>query len=147
MSQYLLDTNIVLRLSNPIDPQHILATDAIFRLIAQGHQCVITPQVLFEFWVVATRPTTVNGLGWTTEQANDSIERLLDRFPLLEERPEIFPLWLQLVNDNNIQGKRSHDIRLIAVMLSHSVDHLLTLNPNDFAVTASITVIHPQTVQ
>lgn len=103
--------------------------------------------MLIEFWVVATRPTTVNGFGWTIEQANNSIERLLDRFPLLEDRSEIFSIWLQLISDNRIQGKRAHDIRLIAVMLAHDIDHLLTLNPNDFAVEASISVIHPLMVQ
>jgi predicted nucleic acid-binding protein len=92
MTRYLLDTNIVLRLSNPFDIQYDLATDAVFNLTAQGHQCVITSQVLIEFWVVATRPARVNGFGWSTEQAKASVEQLLDRFPLLEDRLEFFQL-------------------------------------------------------
>ncbi|MGG6268029.1 type II toxin-antitoxin system VapC family toxin [Leptolyngbya sp. AN03gr2] len=147
MTRYLVDTNIVLRFSNPIDAQHSLVVNAISHLGLQGNQCVLTAQVLMEFWVVATRPVNVNGLGWSTSQTHDRIVELLNGFSLLEDRADIFPIWLQLVNDNSIQGKRSHDIRLIAVMLSHRIDHLLTLNPTDFAVTAPITVIHPQTVQ
>ncbi|GAP97535.1 PilT protein, N-terminal [Leptolyngbya sp. NIES-2104] len=113
----------------------------------QGNQCVLTPQVLIEFWVVATRPTSVNGLGWSVDQTQNRINELMTGFALLEERPEIFPLWFRLITENNIQGKRAHDIRLVAVMLAHGIDHLLTLNPNDFTVTAPIMVVHPQTVQ
>lgn len=38
---------------------------------------VITAQVLVEFWVVATRPIAVNGLGWSAEQARTQIAQLL----------------------------------------------------------------------
>lgn len=93
MSRYLLDTNIVLRFSDPRDRQHNLVTDAVFRVTAQGDQCVITSQVLIEFWVVATRPVTVNGFGWSVEQTRASIDRLLNIFPRLEDRPEVFPIW------------------------------------------------------
>jgi predicted nucleic acid-binding protein len=137
MTRYLLDTNIVLRLSNPLDAQYELATDVVFALVAQGNECVVTPQVLIEFWVVATRPTSVNGFGWSLDQATASIDRLLDRFPLLEDRLEIFSIWLELITSNRIVGKRSHDIRLVAVMLAHGVD---------FGVASNIQVIHPQTV-
>jgi hypothetical protein len=37
-------------------------------IIGQGGECFLTPQVLIEFWVVATRPLEVNGLGWTTQK-------------------------------------------------------------------------------
>ncbi|MEP0981898.1 hypothetical protein NC980_15125 [Leptolyngbya sp. AS-A5] len=95
---------------------------------------------------MATRPVSVNGLGWSADQTYSQIVQLLNGFTLLEDRPEIFPIWLQLIGDNKIQGKRAHDIRLIAVMLAHSVDHLLTLNPREFAIVPHITVIDPRTV-
>ena len=63
MAQYLLDTNIVLRFSNPSDTQHSLAAEAVATLLAQGGECYLTAQVLIELWVVATRPVDVNGLG------------------------------------------------------------------------------------
>lgn len=155
MTRYLLDTNVVLRFSNPLDAQHSLAVHSVSRLALQGHQSVLTAQVLIEFWVVATRPTSVNGLGWSVEKANSTTAQLLSGFALLEDRPEVFSTWLELVTINNIKGKRSHDIRLIAIMLAHGVDHLLTFNPSDFAVTlacargsaSNIAVIHPRTVQ
>lgn len=94
--------------------------------------------------MVATRPITVNGLGWTVEQTRTTIDQLLDRFPLLEESSQILPNWLNLVTHSQIKGKRTHDAQLIAVMLAHGITHLLTFNPDDFVITSSITIIQPQ---
>jgi hypothetical protein len=45
--------------------------------IDRGYECVITAQVLIEFWVVATRPIEVNGLGWSVEKTRAKINRLI----------------------------------------------------------------------
>jgi predicted nucleic acid-binding protein len=104
----------------------------------------LTSQIIIEFWVVATRPTEVNGLGWTPERTKNQINQFLTRFTVLEETPEIFTLWFQLVTDYNIKGKRTHDIRLLAVMKAHSITHLLTFNPDDFVPLPNIIILQPQ---
>jgi len=144
MTRYLLDTNVVMRFCNPSDVQHQLATDAISRLLMQSDECLLVTQVIIEFWVVATRPTQVNGLGWTVEQTRSTIDQLLDRFSFLEESPQIFPNWLNLVTTNKVMGKRTHDARIIAAMIANGITHLLTFNPSDFAGISSITIVHPQ---
>ncbi|WRH65462.1 MAG: type II toxin-antitoxin system VapC family toxin [Planktothrix sp. GU0601_MAG3] len=144
MIRYLLDTNVILRFCNPSDVQHHLATEAIFYLLNQGNECFLTGQVLIELWVVATRPVAVNGLGWTTEKTRNIIDELLNRFPLLEESPQIFLNWLDLVTTNQVMGKRTHDARLIAVMLANNITHILTFNPSDFGLKSRITVICPR---
>lgn len=144
MTSYLLDINVVMRFCNPADLQHQLATDAISHLLMQSDECLLTPQVIVEFWVVATRPIQVNGLGWTVEQTRSTIDQLLDRFPLLEESPQIFPTWLNLVTTNKVMGKRTHDTRIIAAMLANGITHLLTFNPRDFTGISNITITHPQ---
>jgi predicted nucleic acid-binding protein len=144
MIRYLLDTNVILRFCNPSDVQHDVATEAISYLLNQGDECFLTGQVLIELWVVATRPVEVNGLGWTTEKTRQIIDELLNRFPLLEESPEIFFTWLDLVTTNQVMGKRTHDARLIAVLLANNITHILTFNSSDFAVKSMITVICPQ---
>jgi predicted nucleic acid-binding protein len=148
MTQYLLDTNIILRFCNAADTDHGLVVAAIAQLLNQGDDCVLTAQVLIEFWVVATRPAEVNGLGWTTDEVKAVIEQLLLQFLLLEESPEIFSTWLDFVSKNKIKGKRTHDSRIIAAMLTRQITHLLTLNPSDFrdASGSGIIVIHPQTL-
>lgn len=144
MTRYLLDTNVVLRFCNPCDVKHRIATDAISCLLTQGDECLLTAQVLIEFWVVATRPVEVNGLGWTVEQTRSTIDQLLSRFPLIEECSQIFPNWLNLVTISKVRGKRTHDAHIVAAMLAHGITHLLTFNPNDFITTPSITVVQPQ---
>jgi predicted nucleic acid-binding protein len=146
MPKYLLDTNILLRLSNPTDTHHELVTAAVATLLSRGDECYLTAQVLVELWVVATRPADVNGLGWSIAQVRRTIEQLLDQFPLTAENPQIFPAWLELVTARQIQGKRTHDVRIVAVMLSTDIRHILTLNPKDFSGVSDITIVHPQTI-
>jgi len=146
MTKYLLDTNVVLRLSNPSDDQHELVTEAIATLLTQGNECYLTAQVLIELWVVATRPINVNGLGWSAEETRTIINQLLERFPFIEEVPQIFSTWLTLVTENQITGKRTHDVRIVAAMIESGITHILTLNPKDFSGISVITVVHPTAV-
>jgi len=146
MSQYLLDTNILLRVADISSETHFLANEAINQIITDGNECVITSQVLIEFWVVATRPLDVNGLGWKTSQIRDYVNDLLENFTLIGETLDIFPNWLQLVTDYDIKGKRTHDIRLLAVMKSHNITHLLTFNSKDFIQLPKLTIVHPQDI-
>ncbi|MBD1880681.1 type II toxin-antitoxin system VapC family toxin [Coleofasciculus sp. FACHB-T130] len=144
MTTYLLDTNVLLRSSDTNSPLQALADASVTRLLGRGNQLYITSQNIIEFWVVATRPATVNGLGWSVEQTRTEIELILNQFPQLEETPQIFPHWFNLVTSYQLQGKRVHDARLVAVMLAHGVTHLLTFNPNDFRGINEIVVVHPQ---
>ncbi len=144
MTTYLLDTNIILRFSNPSDSQHELVTNAVATILANGDECYLAPQVLIEMWVVATRPQDVNGLGWSTIYSRNLIEQLMQRFPIAEELPQLFPTWLELVSTHQISGKHTHDARVVALMKTASIDHILTLNPSDFSNIPDITVVHPR---
>ncbi|MCZ7671733.1 MAG: type II toxin-antitoxin system VapC family toxin [Chloroflexi bacterium] len=146
MTTYLLDTNIILRFSNPSDAQHELVANSVAAILANGDECYLAPQVLIEMWVVATRPTDVNGLGWSTTYTRNIIEQLMQRFPIAEELPQLFPTWLELVSTQQISGKRTHDARIVALMKTASIEHILTLNPSDFSNIPDITVVHPRNV-
>lgn len=143
MTSYLLDTNIVLRFTDTNSSQYDLVINAISQILKEGDQCFITSQVVIEFWVVATRPIAVNGLGWTVEETEQAVKMLINQFKLLEETPNIFLLWLNLVITHNISGKHTHDLRIQAVMLAHNISHILTLNPKDFIKIEGIHIIHP----
>ena len=125
MTKYLLDTNILLRASDKASPRYTKAVNSVASLIAQGNECVITAQVLIEFWVVATRPIDVNGLGWSVEKTQQKIEQLLGQFTLIEETNSILARWLELVSRYQIKGKRTHDARLMAVAMVASIDCIL----------------------
>jgi predicted nucleic acid-binding protein len=146
MASYLLDTNILLRSADDQSAEHVQAREAVARLLMQGDACYLTSQILIEFWAVATRPVSANGLGWDIAQTRTEVGQLLDQFPLLEERPEVFPHWLSLVTAHSVSGKRVHDLRILAVMLVHRIDHVLTFNVNDFPTPLGITIVHPSEV-
>jgi predicted nucleic acid-binding protein len=80
----LLDTNVLLYLANPAAPQHNAASRAVVRILADGGRLTVAAQVLFEFWSVATRPASANGLGWTVAQTRHAIDGFRTRFFVLE---------------------------------------------------------------
>jgi predicted nucleic acid-binding protein len=144
---YLLDTNILLRLVDRASARHATALTAVARLLAAGHDLYLTAQNLIEFWAVATRPLAANGLGWDTARTLAEVNELRSRFPLLEDTPDIFPHWLDLVSAGAVSGKQVHDARLVAVMQAHSIAHLLTFNVEDFRRYAMITSVQPEDVR
>lgn len=146
MARYLLDTNILLRVAQAEAPAHPLATHAVAELLAQGHDLCVTPQVLIEFWAVATRPVSVNGLGWPPTTVANEVDAVLVQYRLLEDAPDMFPHWSHLVRLHGVQGKRTHDARLVAVMLTHGVTRLLTLNTDDFAGFPEVEAVNPADV-
>ncbi len=131
MSLILLDTNIVLRLLDRAAPEHFLCVDAIEYLLRRGDTPSLAPQILIEFWVVATRPVDVNGFGWSEKQTTDAIDHLRALFPLLADTPAIFETWLALVR-TGVRGKRAHDAKIAAFMQVHGIGEILTLNGSDF---------------
>jgi predicted nucleic acid-binding protein len=115
----LLDTNILLRLAVASHPTHADAIAAVHKLRLRGDEPAIVPQVLYEYWVVATRPTAQNGLGLTPADARLAIDEFLKSIVLLRDERGIFANWLANVTDLEISGKRAHDARLVAAMQRH----------------------------
>jgi predicted nucleic acid-binding protein len=88
----------------------------------------------------------VNGFGWSPQIASKVIAQLRGQFPLLEESPAVFERWLQLVETAEIRGKRAHDARIAAAMLSHGISQILTLNAADFQGLPGIVAVLPSAV-
>jgi predicted nucleic acid-binding protein len=143
--RYLLDTNIVLRAVNQDDGLHVLVTRALQTLSTQGHELVIVPQVIYEFWSVASRPKDVNGLGWHSQLVRSVVDDLRAAWTFLEDGPEIYRHWLELVTAYQVLGKQVHDARLAATMQAHQVENLLTLNVTDFR-RFGLRAVHPSEV-
>jgi predicted nucleic acid-binding protein len=132
MPTYLIDTNVLLRSVNDASAEHPSAVGAIASLLEKGHELFLAPQVLVEFWAVATRPADANGFDWSLNKVRDEIDRLLDQFSLLPEIPTVFGEWLRLVTERKVIGKKVHDARLAALLSTHGIANLLTFNTSDF---------------
>jgi predicted nucleic acid-binding protein len=140
------DSNIVLRLVNKLDPNHLLVSNALRKLEGNGEILIIVPQILVEFWVVATRPKDVNGLGMRPDEAQIELDYLQEMFTLFPENAKIFDEWKAIVTKHKVSGKPSHDARIVAAMKTHKIDKILTLNPQDFKRFDEIISITPQQV-
>jgi predicted nucleic acid-binding protein len=147
---HLLDTNILARLANAGDALNPVATRAVTELRRRGETLCITPQVLTEFRSVATRPPSVNGLGFLAAAAEAEAAGFEAKFSFLPETPAIYPAWKVIVSALGVIGKQVHDARLVAVCHVHAVTHLLTFNVGHFnrlvTVGPPVTVVDPATV-
>lgn len=141
-----LDTNVALRHINRDDPQHAHVVRCLKLLIGQGNELCIAPQAIYEFWVVATRPVKVNGLGLGPGAVRGQIDLLMQTPPVIADPPDLLKRWLDLCSHHEVRGRQAHDARLVAWMLGNELDKLLTLNPGDFGRYAEIECLLPADV-
>jgi predicted nucleic acid-binding protein len=141
----LFDTNILLRLAQKHHPHHAFAERSLNLLLDRSEDIVIVSQTVVEFWAVATRPLSANGLGLTVEVVAIEIDTAGYLFRLLQEVP-VHDVWLHLVKKYRVSGKSVHDARLVAAMIAHGVKEILTLNVADFARYSKIAVLDPATL-
>ena len=122
-----------------------ICNQAINTLQTQGEATCIVPQVIYEFWTVATRPLTANGFGWDAARTDQEIQNMFSNFDFYPDDPRVFTTWMGLVVNHQVMGKPAHDARLAAACLVHQVDFLLTLNPSDFK-RFTVQVVEPDRV-
>ncbi|MFZ0548668.1 MAG: PIN domain-containing protein, partial [Candidatus Promineifilaceae bacterium] len=105
-------------------------------------------QNCIEFWNVATRPTKYNGFGITIVECNKSLRQIEGLFTVVPSSQLVYRTWRSLVEDYNVSGVQVHDAHLVAVMLTHGVEQILTFNDQDFRryEPAGIQVIRPQSI-
>jgi len=141
---------VLIRLANAADSSHAVAARAVVELHRRGEVLHLTPQNLVEFRAVATRPTGVNGLGLSPQEAEQKAALFEKAFPLLAESPDIFPEWKALVVALGVVGKQVHDARLLAVCHVHGVARILTFNVGHFTRLAgfgpAVSVVDPSRV-
>ena len=138
---YLVDTNVLIHLIDRRDARHQIVRAALRELRRVGHQLQIAPQNVAEFWNVVTRPVTQNGLGLTPKDADRSLKLIERLFSLMSESSMVYSTWRQLVVEHGISGVQVHDARLVAVMKTHDVTHVLTFNISDFTRYAQIGIV------
>jgi predicted nucleic acid-binding protein len=139
----LLDANVVLRSVQPGHSQFAVAVSAVKTARMLGYIPSLVPQVLYEYWAVATRPAIDNGLGMPPTRAEHEVSRMIREFQLFRDERGIFDRWRSLATKYDVRGKPTHDARLVAAMNRHGIRHLLTFNDNDFKRFDEITVVNP----
>jgi predicted nucleic acid-binding protein len=142
----LVDTNILGRLSQAGHPMQPVASHAAKTLLDQGHELRTVPQVLYEYWAIATRLAEENGIGLTIAEAQSRLDEFKILLPPLRDERGILEPWEELVVNRQVRGKPTHDARLVAAMQRHSLTHLLTFTVDDFKRFPEIKPLHPSVV-
>ncbi len=143
---YLPDTSVIVRLYDTNNPLNTIIRQCFRKLERDGENMVIIPQIFVEFWAVATRPIHANGLGMKPENAQKELGRLQKLLRLLPENEKIFPEWKMLVTTYKVSGKPTHDARIVAAMITHGIENILTINPGDFKRFSMINAIKPHDI-
>ncbi len=144
---YLIDTNVLLRLSQQSDPHHAVIQTALGVLDKQGAEFYFSLQNIAEFWNVCTRPVERNGYGLSIDETKQRVEFIESTMTLLPDNDQVYWFWRQLVVTQNVRGVQVHEARLAALMDAYGVTHILTLNLPDFARYSKVQVIHPCDLQ
>ncbi len=144
---YLIDTSVLIRLSDPTDEFFDEATDTVDHLHVAGNNLVVAPQVVYEYWSASTRPVARRGLGLSPGQVRTNIEHFNQTFEFADEPIGLYREWLNIVTTLLVSGKESHDARLVAFMNLSNIQHIVTFNTVDFARYPTVTAIDPRTPQ
>jgi hypothetical protein len=85
----------------------------------------------------------VNGLGNGIPATDRLASRIEGMFTIVPDSLDTFRRWRDFVVSHQVKGAKVHDTRLVAAMLVHRVDAILTFNLSDFVRFREIKVLDP----
>src|SRR6266853_2027149 len=141
---YLVDSNVVLRWVKPDHkdyPAIVSASDHILR--RDGVLCY-TSQNVAEFWNACTRPVDRNGYGLSPTDTDRLVMSFEEKLRLLADNLAVHQEWRRLLVRYAISGVQVHDARLVAAMVVHGIQRILTFNEKDFARYSEIKALNPR---
>ena len=141
----LVDTNVLLRRTQPDHPSHTLAVESVAKLLAAAEPVYFTLQNIAEFWNVSTRPAANNGLGLSVALTQAEVEKIERLLTVLPDAPAVYNEWKRLVVRHGVMGVKVHDAKLVAMMNVHSVRRILTFNTDDF-LRYGVEAVHPSSL-
>ncbi|MGI9188847.1 MAG: type II toxin-antitoxin system VapC family toxin [Longimicrobiaceae bacterium] len=127
-----VDTNVLVYAAVAAAPAHATARGALEDRRAAGAELWISRQILREYVAVLTRPQTFLSPVQMTAVVADvrSFER---QFRVADDTGAVTAELLQLLEEVPAGGKQIHDANIVATMIVHEIDSLLTANAADFA--------------
>lgn len=129
----MLDTNVLLAATDEGRAEH----DGALRILNDWPGAATTlctsGQILREYLAVATRPPGKDGLGLSTADALGNVRAIRERTTLLPEDARVADRLLSLLDDVTCGGRQVHDANVVATMLAHGIEALVTMNLADFS--------------
>ncbi|WP_158607664.1 type II toxin-antitoxin system VapC family toxin [Flexivirga caeni] len=135
-----VDTNVLLAATDRSRASHQRALDFIND---DQRRLALTPQIVREYLVVATRPVEANGLGMPGEGAASNMEQFAADMDILPENIATSRTVIGLVGQNVATGEQIHDANVVAVALAHGARTIVTDNTRHFARFSDSITIEP----
>ena len=129
----MLDTNVLIAATDEGRAEHRDALTVVNDWASRHTELCTSGQILREYLTVATRPSERNGLGLNRSDALGNVRAIRERTTLLAEDSKVADRLLGLLADVECRGKQVHDANLVATMLVHGIDTVVTMNLADFA--------------
>ncbi|MEZ0325659.1 MAG: type II toxin-antitoxin system VapC family toxin [Fimbriimonas sp.] len=147
--RFLLDTNVLIRLSAASEPEHELTTNTIGRLMEQRHELFVTDQALREFWHVCTRSRDSNGKAMSAEQTAQLLDAIEATSTVVYGTSESFARWRAIISEAGVTGALCHDANHVAIALANGIDNIITFDVADFRKlnVSGLTIVHPAEIQ
>lgn len=127
-----LDTNVLLAATDEARADHRGAIDILNVWPARGTVLYASGQIFREYLVVATRPIDVNGLGLPLEAALGNTAAFATRVDSLPEDERVRRRLEEILRTVGCTGRQIHDANVVATMLAHGVETVVTSNVADF---------------
>ena len=126
-----IDTNVLVNARVLGAPDHDIARARLERIVREREPMRISRQVVREYLAVVTRPQTWE-VSISRQDALDDVDRLISNLEILEDGPAVTERLVALFRDVAVGGRQIHDANIVATMLAHGENRLLTFNVSDF---------------
>lgn len=126
-----VDTNVLVYALSPSSPFHAVANRVLAEPAQAGDALVISSQVLREFAAAVSRPQP-HGQPMPRAQLLSSLADLRRTFDVVHDGPVVLDEFVRQLGQVEVGGAQVHDANLVATMLAHGIDELLTGNREDF---------------
>ncbi len=137
----LLDANILIHSRQPASPHYQAITQKLIEFTENNENLVICPQVLYEYYVVVTRPGAQNGYNISCDVATEQMNDFIDTYTFINDPPDLFIAWQAIISSYQTIGKTAHDARIVALMRVQAIERIYTMNPGDFSRYSDIITV------
>jgi predicted nucleic acid-binding protein len=95
---------------------------------------------------VATHPKKDRGLEMSAAQTELILTKFESAFSLKHDNQMVYKEWRQLVTQQTVLGKPSHDARIAAALIAHDITHFVTFNKGHFERFTAVKCLLPSEV-
>ena len=112
-------------------PNHSIALSRLERASEKSEPLRISRQILREYLAAVTRPQHGRD-AVSRESALSDVDRFASEFEILEDGPSVTATLTALCRNIPMGGSQIHDANIVATMLAHGENRLMTFNVADF---------------